>query len=453
MNLDLVLPLGHAIAYFCALTIGLGLAVGLLVWFRSRRELWKQFRRVQLSSYLVPPLDPHTIQLLWSKCSKTDQEILEEILVDQSRLALREGLGVASGELLVAMGLHERWIRDLSRRRAPGRLRAALKLGYVHDSRGVDALVSASTDGNVQVQMAVSISLGRLKDPRGLPGLIRLAQRASAALPGLTLAAALAACARGGPRHLVSLLRAPESRTRIIGAWALSETADRTVLRELLTTSSDPEPEVRAKIARALARVEGPESLNALLQMARDPVWFVRVRALDALGQKGTPSAEPSVMAGLEDPQAEVRYRAAFALRRIRGMQGSIIAKVLAEGSPQSFRSLISEWDRAGFLSDLAAGLSTHDWPRFVKCQDLLKTLIAAGVIQPLVDFVLVFPDIKVRLRLLRLLLGLADPNLEKQLRTLPDRQACDPRVARAIRDASKTERPMPTGRLPSSLV
>lgn len=453
MNLDSFITLGHLIAYLITLTIGLVVTLLLLMWLRDRRELLKQIRRVQLSSYLGPPLDNHTVKILWSKCGKTDREILEEILVDRCRVAVRGELSVATEEVLVATGIHEQWIRDLSRRRAPGRVRAALKLGYVHDSRGVDALVSASTAGNTQVQMAVIVSLGRLKDPRGLPGLIRLGHQGSAAIPALTFAAALAACARGCPSRLVSLLRAPESRTRIIGAWALSETADLTVLRDLLTSSRDREPEVRAKIARALARVEGQESLNTLIEMARDPVWFVRVRALDALGQRGSPSADRVVMAGLEDPRPEVRYRAAFALRRIHGMQGSIVAKVLSESSPRSLHSLISEWDRAGFLSDLTAGLSTRSWPRFLDCQNSLKTLIAAGVTQPLVDFVTVFPDIKVQLRLLRLLLGLSDNTLNMQILALADRQGCDRRVARAIRDADMRKKNMTSANLPSRLV
>ena len=88
MNLDSVIPLGHAIAYLAVLTIGLDLGVCLLLWTQSRRELWKQTRRVQLSSYLVPPVDAHPIKLLWLKCGKSDRAILEDILVDQCRLAL-----------------------------------------------------------------------------------------------------------------------------------------------------------------------------------------------------------------------------------------------------------------------------------------------------------------------------------------------------------------------------
>jgi hypothetical protein len=134
-------------------------------------------------------------------------------------------------------------------------------------------------------------------------------------------------------------------------------------------------------------------------------------------------------------------------------MQGSIVARVLSESTPRSLRSLVSEWDRAGFLSDLTAGLSTRNWPQFLDCQKTLKILIAAGVTQPLVDFVMVFPDIKIRLRLLRLLFGFSDNNLNMQILALADRDECDPRVARAIRDAHMRKENMTSTNLPSYLV
>ncbi len=435
MNLISLNLLEHAIAYLFLSTIGIGLAVYILVFSRNQRGLWKQARRVQLSSYLVPPLNPQTLNLLWSRSSTVDREILEDILVDQCRLVSDEELRKTTENLLIAAGPHERWIRSLQKGRASDRTRAALNLGYVHDTRSVEALMAASTDSGAQVRLAVCLSLGRLRDPIGLPGLARLAHEPSAEIPDLTLAAALAACACGCPRRLVHLLRGPEARTRVIGAWALSESADETVVPELLKASRDREPEVRAKIARAWARVRGQESLNALTQLARDPVWFVRVRALDALGNKGEPSGESAVVFGLEDAKAEVRCRAAFALRQIHGMSGETLTRVLSHGSGGSFQSLISEWDRAGFLSNLVAGLSTRDWRRFVESQELLKTVIAAGIIRPLLDLVLIFPDIKVRLRLLHLLFGASDPKLPMELRSVADRPGCDPLLARAIKE------------------
>jgi hypothetical protein len=103
-------------------------------------------------------------------------------------------------------------------------------------------------------------------------------------------------------------------------------------------------------------------------------------------------------------------------------------------------------------LSDLTAGLSTRSWSRFLDCQNSLKTLIAAGVTQPLVDFVVVFPEIKIRLRLLRLLLGLSDNNLYRQILALANREGCDPRVARAIRDANMPKENKTSTNLPPHL-
>lgn len=232
----------------------------------------------------------------------------------------------------------------------------------------------------------------------------------------------------------------------MIGGWALSEVADSTGLSGLLSATSDRDPEVRAKVAKALARIPGGDSLRALVSLARDPVWFVRLRALDALGSFRDPAAAEAVLAGLEDEVAEVRYRASFALRQIGILKDEKLMRILATRSPQAVGSLISEWDRSGFLWNMVAGLSTRDWPRFLECLGVLRALIAAGATQSLLNYLQVLPEIKIRLRLLRLLMEGSSQQVQADLQVLAELPGLDPRVSAAIREYVAAGSPLPAG-------
>jgi hypothetical protein len=255
-------------------------------------------------------------------------------------------------------------------------------------------------------------------------------------MPDLSLAAALAGCAKGCPEQLPPLLRAPGARQRQVAAWALSEVAGPGVLPHLLVASHDEDPEVRAKVARALSRIPAADSAQILVGLANDPVWFVRVRALAALGRRGSPEGEEAALRGLEDKVREVRYRAAYALRQARGMKGAVMTQILKTQSRMSFNSFLSEWDRAGFLWSLMQELKPANRGAYLESCATLRSLVTQGYTRALVHFVLAYPDVKTRLRLLRILLAGAGSNLQKQLMSLVGRPECDPRVAAAIRRA-----------------
>jgi hypothetical protein len=115
-------------------------------------------------------------------------------------------------------------------------------------------------------------------------------------------------------------------------------------------------------------------------------------------------------------------------------MYGGVLETVLTTLPRSSFDSLISEWDQAGVIWELASGLSTGDFPRFVQSRTTLKTLIASGVVRGPAHLVLVFPDVKVRLRLLRLFLETPSPEVRAELLAFAGQPQCDRRVAAAIR-------------------
>ncbi len=419
-------------------TLGASLAIFFLMEIHFRSQRAREVRRLVIASRLSPSPDEPSPEISWSLSSRADREIILDVLVDQSssgdvkrRNAVRK--------TVMGLGLHDQWIRDLGHGSVAAKVRAARRLGALQpaSSESIQALVQASLDPSRRVRLAVTLALGRLRDPDGIPGLIRVAHHPVRAVPDLTLAAALAACAEGEPTLLSGLMRRPEPRLRIMATWALSEIADRTVLGPLLDLAGDTDPEVRGKSARALARIQCPETVAVLMRLARDPIWFVRVRALDALGELRDPEGEPAALRGLEDPALAVRLRAAFALRRIRGMKGEVAARVLSMTSRRGFNSLISEWDRAGFLSQVAAGLSPCDWPRFRESVATVRILLDAGVTRALGHFLLAHPHIKVRLRLARLFAESTSPRAKEDLASVTRNPKCHPLLAAEI--AKKT--------------
>ncbi len=427
-------------------TLAASMAIFLLMEIHFRRQRARQVRYLILASRLSPSPDEPNSEVSWSKSSRADQEIILDILVDQSvssdakwRNAIRQ--------TVTSLGVYDQWIRDLVSGSVANKVRAAKRLGAIQPAsrEAIHALTVAAEDPSRRVRMAVVLALGRLKDSEGAAGLTRVAQHPVRAVPDLTLAAALAACAEGKPALLNQLLRSPEPRLRIMATWALSEIADVSVLDPLLDVMADPDPEVRGKSARALARIHARESATALMRLARDPVWFVRVRALDALGELRDLEGEAAALEGLGDRVREVRYRAAFALRQIHGMRGEVAARVLSTASQRGFNSLVSEWDRAGFLSQVVAGLSTRDWHRFQESTKTVRILIEAGFTHALAHFLIVYPDLKIRLRLARLFTESPSPRARAELAAAVTAPICHPlvvaKVKKILPDLAATEK------------
>jgi HEAT repeat protein len=433
-SIDLV---GFAVVALGSCVIGLAIVLYLFMQIHHRLRIARGTRRVILEARLVPAPKREDVQRLWLQSSEGDREILGDILADRCQLA--DPVGSETLRQAVAeAGVLDHWLNTLRTAPRPLRVRAALWLGCVRDERAVAALAQAAEDPSAEVRRAVALGLGRLQDPGGIPGLMSLAQRPRSEMPDLTLAAALAGCAKGCPEQLTPLLRAPGARQRQVAAWALSEVATPGVLPELLLASHDRDPEVRAKVARALARIPGTDSAPILVDLANDPVWFVRVRALAALGRRGSPAGEEAALRGLDDKVREVRYRAAYALRQARGMKGAVMTQVLNSRPRRSFNSLISEWDRAGFLWSLMQDLKPAKREAFLESWATLRSLVTHGYTRALVHLVLAYPDVKTRLRLLRILLSAGGPKLRDQLMSLVGRPECDPWVAAAIRRASQ---------------
>jgi HEAT repeat protein len=415
----------------------LGVGMFFLMQVRYSQTLARGTRRLSYASLIVPPYDVESLEGLWAVAPREDRGAIEEVLIGESFFSGEEN---RAGFLLAvtASSLHAAWIQRLKKGRTLERVRAARLLGYFPHERGVQALAQALGDASAKVALSSVLSLGRLKAGAAVPALVEALPHLPRMIPDITLTAVLASCARNEPKSLTHLLKSADDRMRHIGAWALSEIANASVLPDLGAAAGDSNAEVRAKVARALARISDPQSLQALAVLACDPVWFVRLRALHSLGELGKPEGAGIALAGLDDAVREVSLRAAFALRRIQGMNIDLAVEVLRTKPRGSFESLISEWDRAGFLDALAHDLADAEAAKAEASREFLRVLIGAGITSTLESFVVLYPDAEIRLRLAELLLESPQPEVRAQLVALAQDPRCDPRVVRAIQDSQR---------------
>src|SRR5260370_30461747 len=97
-------------------------------------------------------------------------------------------------------------------------------------------------------------------------------------------------------------------------------------------------------------------------------------------------------------------------------MGGEGVEEVFDAQAGSSFDSLMSEWDHAGFIWEVVAGLSSRGFARLRESRATLRVLITAGKLRALAHLILVFPDIRARLRVLRLFIESALPDAWQQV-------------------------------------
>lgn len=439
--------IGAAALAVAALSTASAALVFVVIEIHAYLQRLKQKRRRVLAQRINPEITARSLDMLWRRSSRADRQIMSEILADRCRAWPRAQLQ----EQIAASEIFNDWIRQLRYGGEDARVRAATWLGSIHHSRSLTALSQSAKGSPPRLKLAITVSLGRLAESDTIPALAYIAIGHTPGIPDVTVAAALAACAEGCPDTLAPLLADLNARVRRLAAWALSQVADGSVQRDLLAAAADSDAEVRARVAGALARAGGVRAEQALGLLTADPVWFVRVRALEALGRLRSPAAERVVLTRLEDGMGEVRYRAAAAYRQIRGIRGERVTRTITGSSRRALQTLISEWDRAGFFWNLVSEFRPGPSSIFHERRELLRALIAADLTRGLAHFVLVFPCVKTRLRLLSLLLENPSPALRDELRRVAEHPSCDPRVAAAIVNGRRLvtiSTPVQSGRL-----
>lgn len=311
------------------------------------------------------------------------------------------------------------------------RRRAALAVGRVGVSAGVEPLFALLGDADPEVRQVAAFALGLIGDERARPALTAALSdratvvKASAAealgmLPGRASADAVAAAAadilrsgalaatpgddadgdRDSPAAVLRLslfaLARMQATDQILGtlldpsgqprsrwwpaAYALARTGDARARPALRTLAADAHPYTRAFAIRALAAAKDGEVVKVLLPYIGGSDRFMAFEAVRAIGQIGEKSAAPSLASLIRSTKdAALRADALLAFGSVGGAGSSeMLLDWIADPAPAvrlAALSALAQSDAEQLLTVLAGLDPDSDWSVRAGLADVLSAL------------------------------------------------------------------------------
>ena len=350
-------------------------------WIRSRRE--RRFvKELDGHSGLADRLrrgSPEEFREALGRLRRIGKPGIREAILDKAR----EGSSPENRKLLIQacdeLGITQRYIEDL--RTAVSwekRAVAAERLGRIGSAGAVSPLLEVIRDvknEDEDVRGPALRALGRIRDLRAVPELIRALGLPEASLPP-RIAEILVLYGRDAVPPLIGELRNMESDVRRM--WAaeiLGWVDDPVAAGSLIEALDDVSPEVRAKAAGSLGKLKESRAVDRLLEMLlSDPVPFVRTRVSQALGSIGHPRVIDHLIRVLKDPEWWVRIRAIEALEQIGKQASGALLVALEDDDPEVVRRAATALERMGYVHE---GIETLERDGFRA--DVLRILLLIG--------------------------------------------------------------------------
>ncbi|ODS33014.1 MAG: heat repeat-containing PBS lyase [Candidatus Scalindua rubra] len=168
------------------------------------------------------------------------------------------------------------------------RVRAALALGEIKDSRAVKPLITTLKDKDHVIRASAVVALAKINDLRVMEPL------------------------------LISL-KDEDAFVRIAAAKALGNLKDTRIAKTLIAALKDEDFDVQRNVVKALVEIKDPQTVEPLIDALRDENPRVRRWAAVALGGLRDIRAVEPLINALRDEKLLVRVKSAYALYEITG--------------------------------------------------------------------------------------------------------------------------------------
>ncbi|MBM3311919.1 MAG: HEAT repeat domain-containing protein, partial [Candidatus Aminicenantes bacterium] len=268
---------------------------------------------------------------------------------------------LAGSELggIVAPGTVDAYVRALRDEDAAVRAEACRAIGNAAPDAAPQALLDALEDTNVNVCRAACQAAGDIRDPRAIPGLIKLLACGGKRVP---ISAGMAEKNQIQPpssplwEHPAKMswddlqaLRFTAIAMQEKAAWALGRMGGDKAAEALGAALGDRELVVSLKAVVALREIGGETALRPAIQALKQSNDMGRKSAALVLGEIGGPAVINPLAEALYDRHLEVRATAAEALMRLGWKSEALDLNVVqAMGAKESFWGAGGSWARFG---------------------------------------------------------------------------------------------------------
>ena len=168
------------------------------------------------------------------------------------------------------------------------RVRAALVLGEIKDSRAVEPLIAALKDKKHLMRASVVAALAKIDDPHAI-------------------------------EPLIAALKDEHPFVRVVASRELGKLKYLRAAGPLLDALRDEHIDVRRSVVKALVEMKDPNTVEPLIAALKDGNKGTRRGAAISLGAIKDPRAIEPLIAALEDESLLVKIKSAYALYEITG--------------------------------------------------------------------------------------------------------------------------------------
>jgi hypothetical protein len=175
---------------------------------------------------------------------------------------------------------------------------------------------------------------------------------------------------------------------------------------------------------------------SELLQRLSSPEAAEREAALGELVAIGGDDAFRCITRAFDDPSVEVRNAAAQALYALQPDRAASFTRALREGTPERRRKIGNALASSGLAANAVGSLSGESREKTYDAFSLLFLMSKAGEVKPLMQAIEDYPNVEVRIAVVKLLALSGQPEIVPAFRRLAVRGSLPSEVRSAVMEA-----------------